>query len=287
MILDDQFNAARETGRISAVALDGERALRDRAADYGDLLPSNIDAAMIAALAQSTAFIATTCTAQQLRVANLASLWVSAEDFLVERASTLAEVEEIAARCLAVADGAPAVDPLGRLLAEVRDELATAPAYAGLQPVWREELRLMLDAEVTEWHWKTAGNILPTLNQYVGNAHNYGASFVNVTHWIFTSDPVVFDHLDALLSASRGVQQVLRLSNDLASYDRDVQWQDLNALLLVDRHEVVERLNELTESSRELLRSLEDKCPVEAGYLTRELAWTTGFYARADFWGGL
>lgn len=288
MILDDQYAAAHEAGRISSVAIAGERRLRQRAGDYSDLLPPSIDATMLAGLAQSTAFIAPTCTPEQLRAANLASLWVSAEDYLVERTSSLAEVEQITARCLAVAGGAAAADPLGRLLAEVRDELNAAAAYEQLQPVWREELRLMLDAEITEWHWKTAGNVLPSLGEYVGNAHNYGASWVNVSHWIRTSDPALVErHLDALLAASREVQQVLRLSNDLASYDRDRRTGDLNALLLVDRPEVTADLAARTERCRGLLRGLEEQCPTEAGYLARELAWTTAFYGKADFWGAM
>lgn len=292
----DGFAAATEQGRICSLAARGQRDLQQRVAVYPSLFPARpVDGAMLSALALSTAFIAPWCTAQQLRIANRASLWVTAEDWQVDHVATSVDGASAAvAACLDVADGAaPAEgDELGRFLAEIRDELSTVAAFPRAQPVWREELRRMLAADLRERRWRAAREddetCLPSFGDYLGNADNYGATWVNVSHWIATGEPRTIDHLAELIAASREVQQVLRLVNDLASYERDVKSGDLNALLLgVDRDDVAGRIRERTVACRALLDTLAGTCPQEAEYLRREIGFTTGFYHGTDFWGGV
>ncbi len=132
------------------------------------------------------------------------------------------------------------------------------------------------------------GSWPPTFEDYLRNADNFGSTFVNAGHWIFTSEPGVLAHLAPLLEASREVQQVLRLLNDLATYKRDVTWGDLNAMLLdADRATVRKRIGELVDHCRTLLRPLHDSCPREAVYLERQIGYSMGFYGGADYWGEL
>jgi signal transduction histidine kinase len=288
--------AATEQGRICALAARGQRDLQQRVAVYPRLFPNPpVDDAMLSALALSTAFIAPWCTAQQLRIANRASLWVTAEDWQIDNVATsLDEVTSTISTCLAVADGAtPAADDeLGQFLAEIRDELATVAAFAETQPLWREEVRRMLTADAREWRWRAARTAdeaqLPTFAEYLGNADNYGATFVNVSHWIATGDAQTVNLLPELIAASREVQQILRLVNDLASYERDVKSGDLNALLLgVDRDEIARQVTARIAGCRDLLDTLAGTCPQQATYLGREIGFTTGFYHGTDFWGSL
>ncbi|MCW3815941.1 terpene synthase family protein [Micromonospora sp. DR5-3] len=294
--LSDALAAASEQGRICALAARGQRDLQQRVAVYPRLFPNPpVDDAMLSALALSTAFIAPWCTAPQLRIANRASLWVTAEDWQIDNGATsLEEVTSTVNACLAVADGAtPAADDeLGQFLAEIRDELATVAAFAQAQPLWREEVRRMLTADAREWRWNAARAAdptqLPTFADYLANADNYGATFVNVSHWIATGDEQTVNHLPELTAASREVQQILRLVNDLASYERDVKSGDLNALLLgVDRDEIARQVTARIADCRDLLATLADTCPQQATYLSREIGFTTGFYHATDFWGSL
>lgn len=290
----DQIALAAEQGRICALAAKGQRDLAERAAAYPELFPPRpFDPALFGNVAMAIAFGAPWCDLDQLRITNRAVLWGFAVDWQVDYvAKSRDEIDRLAANCLAVADGAaPAADdPLGRFLAELRDELAAVPAYRTHAPVWRAELRKVLDAMAREWDWKQAAGSggLPTLDEYLDNADNLACTVVNVVHWIHSDDPVTLAHLDALVVASAEVQRILRLVNDLGTYERDLRWGDLNALLLVDDPTVVRRrIDELVGHARELLAPLRDSCPVQADYLARQIGFSSGFYRSTDFWGAL
>ncbi|MCG5473150.1 terpene synthase family protein [Micromonospora sp. LAH09] len=288
----DQMALAAEQGRICALAAKGQRDLAERAAAYPDLFPARpFDPALFGNVAMAIAFGAPWADLDQLRVMNRAVLWGFAVDWLVDHeARTRAEIDRLTENCLAVADGGrPAADDsLGRFLAELHDELAAVPAYATHGVVWRNELRTMLDAMAREWDWKqdAAAGVLPTLDEYLANAPNLACTVVNVVHWIHSDDAATLAHLDALVAASDQVQRILRLVNDLASYERDKRWGDLNALMLVpERADVERRISDLVAYARELLDGLHTTCPVQADYLARQIGFSTGFYRSTDFWG--
>ncbi|MFD0782437.1 terpene synthase family protein [Micromonospora azadirachtae] len=293
-VVRDGLSDALEQGRISSLAARGQRDLQNQVAAYPGLFPNPpVDDAMLSALALSTAFIAPWCTADQLRVANRASLWVTAEDWRIDNAATsLDEVEATVSACLKAADGdTPETgDQLAQFLAEIRDELATTASFAAVQSLWRDEVRRMLTADTREWRWRAAraadDRQLPTFAEYLANADNYGATFVNVSHWIATGSEDTLNHLPELIAASREVQQILRLVNDLASYDRDLKSGDLNGLMLgVDRAAIERQVTDRISQCQDLLDGLEPLCPTQARYLAREIGFTTGFYHGTDFWG--
>lgn len=294
----DQMLTANEQGRVCALAARGQRDLQECAAVHPELFSGKpFDAALFSNVALAIAFGAPWCTVEQLRVTNRAVLWGFAVDWLVDYvAKSRDEVDQLVANCLAVADGAvPGTDdPLGCFLAELRDELAIVPAFATLRPLWREELRKMLFAMAREWNWKTSSGAesvpapLPSFADYLDNADNIACTFVNVGHWIHTGDPDTLAHIDELIVASAEVQRVLRLVNDLGTYERDVRWGDLNALMLVeDRVEVEQCIAALVDRCRELLAPLQVSCPMQANYLARQIGFSSGFYRSTDFWGAL
>ncbi|MFI0795140.1 terpene synthase [Micromonospora rubida] len=294
ILLPDQLSAAAEQGRICALAAKGQRDLQRQAARYPDLFTGPpFDGALFSNIALAIAFGAPWCTAEQLRLANRAVLWGFALDWQIDYlAKSRADVDRVVAGALAVADGAPpdADDPLGRLLAELRDELAGVPAFAELGDAWRAAVRRTVTAMAREWDWKTArkrdGAPLPGFAEYLDNADNLACTVVNVAHWIWTGDAETHRRLDRLVTVSDEVQRVLRLVNDLATYERDLQWGDLNALLLVaDRAEVDQRIVELVERCTELLPPLAGGCPLQAAYLSRQIGFSSGFYRSTDFWG--
>ena len=72
--------------------------------------------------------------------------------------------------------------------------------------------------------------------------------------------------LDRLVIASDAVQRALRLVNDLSTYERDLRWGDLNAIMLVDDRSVVEQeLKRLVAEATDLLEEFRVDCPTEAG----------------------
>ncbi|MGW5262653.1 terpene synthase family protein [Microbispora sp. NPDC004025] len=285
--------AAAASGRTSALAARCQRDLQECAAAFPELFAAKpFDATLFATVSLANAFGSPWATAEQLRIANRTSLWIFAVDWLIDHEATShGEIDEIVRGCLAVAYGREPVPgtPLTRFLSAIRDDLSASPLFPGLHEAWRAELERMLGAMAREWEWKQGGEAaLPTFEEYLGNADNFGSTLVNVGHWIHAGDPLLVPHLDGLLRASGIVQRVLRLLNDVATYERDVAWGDLNALLLgVPRDEVLARVAALTAECHAVLGPLRSVRPDESAYLERQIGYSTGFYGLADYWGEL
>lgn len=89
-------------------------------------------------------------------------------------------------------------------------------------------------------------------------------------------------------AASHQAQRVIRLLNDLGTYERDLAWGDLNALSLGVTREDVERvIGVLTADLRELLGPVRAVHPWLADYMERQVEFCAGFYGVADYWGEL
>ncbi|WP_051864453.1 terpene synthase family protein [Streptosporangium roseum] len=282
---------AAECGAICAGAGRSQRDMREWAEAYPGLFSAKpFDAALYSTLSLAMAFSGPWFTAEQLRMANKVSLWAFGLDWLVDYvAASRQEVEEIARRCADVAAGAAPVpgDDLTRMLAGIRDELASSPAFPDLGPVWLDELRRMLEGMLVEWRWKS-DKARPSFEEYLGNADNLGFSFVFAAHWIHVTGHGPVADVDRMREAGWAVQRVIRLLNDLGTYERDLAWGDLNALLLGGgRAEVEGRIAELAARSRELISPLRAAHPELAGYMERQMDFCAGFYQVGDYWGTL
>ncbi|GAA4223774.1 hypothetical protein GCM10022254_01730 [Actinomadura meridiana] len=285
------------SGTICAVAGQSQRQMRDWAADHPALYSGKaFDPALFSTLALAAAFSGPGLDADALRMANRMCLWCFGLDWLIDYvASSRAEVEGLVRGCAAVVDGAPAgpagsvaEDELARFLTDIRAELAAEPAFPRLRDVWRDEFQRMLDAMALEWDWKAArkaGESGPSFEEYLANADNLGFSVVFVSHWITSGGG---GDVSAVLAASRAVQRVIRLLNDLGTYERDLRWGDLNGLLLdATRADVRTRIENLTEEARALLQDAAASAPRLANYMERQMDFCTGFYGVTDFWGSL
>ncbi|MFI6761089.1 terpene synthase family protein [Micromonospora sp. NPDC050417] len=289
-----------ELAEVGTLTIAGQRDLAERVRAYPALFDAEpFDAALIGGVAYATACNAVGAGPADVRVANRTALWIFALDWQVDTlAVTVEQVDEIVASCLAVVDGTAPVpgSPLASFLADIRDGIATSPAYQAHRRLWREELRCTLTAMAREWSWKSARAAgdesgLPDSASYLDNADNTGLAWVNLSHWLWTGDQECLDHLDELRAVGRQVQRVLRLVNDLGTYDRDLAWGkgDLNVLMLgVDRAEVIRLVGELVDGCVRLLTPLRTSCPRPASYLARQLGFVTRFYGSGvDFWGGM
>ncbi|WP_194293407.1 terpene synthase family protein [Actinomadura macrotermitis] len=289
---DGGYGAALAAGRVCATAGEGARGMISWARRYPGLYgdANAFDATLFDTLSLASAFSGPALPAADLRMANLLALWAFALDKAIDRdASTRAEVDAVAARCLAAAKGdAPAPgDELAHALAGLRDELAAAPAYSRLAPVWLEDLERMLQGMAREWDWASASaqgrSAYPTVAEYLANADNLGFSFVLTAHWITGGGE---GDVERVREASAAVQRVIRVLNDLGTYERDVRTNDLNVLLLdEDREQVQQRLAALTGEARGLIGRMREDEPVLGAYMERQMDFCAGFYGGADFWG--
>jgi hypothetical protein len=287
----DMHPDAVASGRICALAGQSQREMLQWAEAYPALYSAKpFDPALFSTLALATAFSGPWLDATEQRMANRVTLWCFGLDWLVDYVATArTEVVGIVERCLAVAAGHPPVpgDDLTRFLADIRTELAAAEAYPALGAVWHDELRRMLDAMVLEYDWK-ASAIRPSFAEYLQNADNLGFSFVFASQWIATASQNSDVDVPGVRAASWAVQRVIRLLNDLATYDRDVRWGDLNALLLgPTRTEVAQRVAALATEARRLADELRNGQPDLADYLVRQMEFCMGFYGVTDYWGEL
>lgn len=293
----DERDMAAEQGKVCALAMDCLRDLQDCASEYPGLFSAKpFGPTVFSGVALANAFGSPESTADRIRIAARTALWAFAADWLVDYTATSRdEIDALVSGCEAVGDGAtPDRDvPLQCLLASLRDELAGRPGWTELYPVWRDHLQWYLLANAREWDWKTAhaaGDTaaLPTFDEYLANADNFGSSFVNVSHWIHNGAVRTAAELARPAAVSAEVQRALRLLNDLATYERDLAWGDLNSLMLrVTRDDVTRRIGKLVEDCHTMLEPLAAAFPDEAVYLRRQIGYSAGYYGMTDYWGAL
>jgi Terpene synthase family 2, C-terminal metal binding len=291
------LSSAFLAGQNLAVAFECREDLRACADRHPLLFTSKPFDDVLMPVSLANAFGSPGATADELKIATRTSLAAFAVDFQIDHlAETGDQVHKIVRDCLACADGGASADEASPapFLAEIHDLLAASPAFAPLRAAWHEELERWLRAMEREWMWKagrtSGGEVgLPNLEQYVDNADNFTSCWVNLSHWIHTGEAESLSWVEALMPASRAVQRVLRLFNDLATYDRDLRWGDLNVLMLgVGRPEVQEKIASLEQEALRLIESLRGVYPRQAVYLERQLGYSKGFYgAGADYWGEL
>ena len=103
---------AAEIGRVCAVAGRAQREVREWAARYDRLFGAKpFDPTLFNTVCLCTAFSAPWLGSAALRMTNRVAVWSFGADWLIDYVATSrAEVRDLVARCLAVADGAPPAD---------------------------------------------------------------------------------------------------------------------------------------------------------------------------------
>ncbi|MEU6783807.1 terpene synthase family protein [Nonomuraea angiospora] len=276
---DDELDQAFELGRTCALAAECGRDLRRCAQMYSGLFPAAaFGAESYAALTLSTAFSAPWASAEHLKVANRAALWVLAVDRLVDHTATTREqVDRLIRECLSVADGAVPRSAATRFLADLRDELGTVKEFGDLRWIWRDQLAETLTGMGRAWVWRDTRAVL-TLERFLDNADSRGSCFVDVSHWIYTADDWARTHLADLRAVSRQVQRYLHLLGDMASYRKDMSWGDLNVLAVgVSRAEVTGAMAALAREAAGLIEPVRAGSPRTAAYLRRQIGFNAGF----------
>ncbi|MEO3803459.1 terpene synthase family protein [Nonomuraea sp. B1E8] len=279
------------SGELSARAAECARDLRHTAASHPELFDTGEFAETPGQVADMMVYGTPRHGPDVLRSPSRLALWIFPLDAAIDRDATQrSQVRAIVEECKDVIAGDDPHTPLARLLAHIRDDLAHAPAFGRLGPAWRTELATMLDAMEREWEWKTAARqtaAAPTLGEYLGNAANFGSTCVGVARLISTDEPeATREHLPAIIDAANATQRVMRLVNDLRTFERDRQWTDLNARMLgLDEHALLELITEERKACDLVLDRLAQSCPGVAGDLRHQMMATWGFYFNgSDFW---
>jgi Terpene synthase family 2, C-terminal metal binding len=288
--------SALDVGRFCARQARGARDLQECAVTYSKLFPTDLyDGGLFSSVAGVNASSAPWLSADQLRLTNRAALWAFALDRAIDDiAVSWDDVRRVMTGCLAVAAGDQdaETDDLTRLLATLREDLAAAGAAPRLYDLWLDVLGCTLDAMGREWEWNdrrrtSPETAPPTVEEYLANAQNLGLSFVYVSYWISTQGRSSLDRLDDLMASCLEAEQVVRLVNDLRTYERDVASGDLNVLHLgISPAEVQELAQTIADRAHRSLLTPAAKPDGLNVFLDRQIGFNMGFYSLIDYWGG-
>ncbi len=279
----DGLRAGMEIGRTTAMAARAQRLLAaELRALPGDAIV--FDEAMLSLLAQVGAHAAGWLPLDRLHVVNRASLWIFAVDWLVDRQSdSVARVDEVIARNISVLEGQPARDAVAGLLAATRTAVATGGA---LLPAFDDEARRVLVAMRREWDWREGPT--PSPDTYMSNMDSIGLRFAFVT--LLAVDGATGADWQpgpgTLSAAADATARVLRMVNDLAGFERERAFGDVNLLALgPTAAQVRETIRAETARTVRLLARQPRPRRRFAGYLERVLGFNIGLYSTTDYWG--
>jgi Terpene synthase family 2, C-terminal metal binding len=287
--------SAVDFGRFCATQARGARALQKYAAAYAKLFPTEFyDGGMFSSVVGANVSSAPWLSAEELRLTNLATLCAFAVDRAIDDiAASWEDVQRVLTGCLAVAADTPdaETDDLTRLLATLRNELAAVGAAPQLYGLWRDVLGRTLQAMGRGWAWNQSlaspAATLPTVDEYLASPENLGLSFVYVSLWISTRGWSAVDRIDDLMALCRQAEQVVRLLNDLRSYERDAAKGHLNVLHLgIGPDEALELARTIADRVHRSLRAEAGAADGLNVYLDRLIDFNMGFYTLTDYWGG-
>jgi hypothetical protein len=282
-----ELRAAMEYGQLGAVAGLAQRRLRRHAEQYGDLFGStDFDDTFFSSLAMVGTYCAPDVPAEQAALAHRAGLWIFGLDRLIDSVSgTRAQVDGVVAACLAAARGEPGATEVSRFLADLRGDLAGAPSFGVLGPVWEDQVARTLRAMAREWDWRGQGTPVVTLDEYLDNVDSVGFGVVYLAHWIATERRRRPTDVAALVVAGRRVTELLRLVNDLGTHRREQGLGDVNALSLgFSVPALTDRIELLVEQCQQAMAPLRRRHPGLTRYLDRHVGFNLGFYRSTDYW---
>ena len=176
------------------------------------------------------------------------NLWgFSIDDLFDEEIVPMAELQRRVARYREVLAGAR-VDPLGErdtlvlALQDIRDDLQTYALFGALRERWAEAVTGLLDGMVGEHVWRIEQQSgitpAPTYDTYL--AHSLRSIGVAVHAWtllIALDDHSALAHLEQLEQMAGSAALVIRMANDLQSYEREMTEGKINSITIRQRDE--------------------------------------------------
>lgn len=282
----DGFPTPALSSLVCVRFLETHRDLRAWAARYGDLISEpNLELMCLHHI-----LVAPWHTPAQLKLHNRLSTWMFASDTAVERARTLAEVEEILRRWRRAAEGCETDpdDQLIRCLADICAELRTAPLWPYLADQWLDLLEHTLAGLRTERVRRielAAGGPPPSVEEYLAASDNIQVRWCYLSYWIAAGDLTLLEHLDTLLPALWESQVAIRWANDFRSVQRGAGESKPGDSYLLDLGlaELRDRALGAVRACAELLQPLLAAGVPEAIGLDRGTRTVVDFYLLSDY----
>ncbi len=139
---------------------------------------------------------------------------------------------------------------LNGIVWELHQELAQMTLFPDLRDLWADRLRLLCEAMSKEYEYGltyTAGGkeMLPELGEYIqGGIHSVGFPFWGTSVLILLDEPDMLNNLETVNEIILQTGAAIRLYNDIRTYEKEVQENNINAIHIVD--------NRLTKNHPEL-----------------------------------
>ncbi|WP_163567234.1 terpene synthase family protein [Fodinicola feengrottensis] len=285
-VMPPELPDARVAGQISGRAFQAHRRLGPWLAQHA----SWINDGYVAPVTSAYAYAAPWLTSDEMDLALRFELWVFGTDELVDsRAQTRSEVDTLVSRWVTVAHGAEPepTDLPSVALADILARLRTSPLWTVFGERWRDLFENTYQGMVQEWagaeRLATTGHG-PKMAEYVANSDSCGFRLIRVTDWLAGGDHAAVDHANRLLTAAWHAEIASRLTNDLASHQREADQTDLNAVKLgATAAQIGKYIEDATARCDDLLGPLVTAQVRPALWLQRILRFGNGFYQHADF----
>ncbi|GAB3449362.1 isoprenoid biosynthesis enzyme family protein [Actinophytocola sediminis] len=258
-------------------------------------LPGHTDLPLVGA-AFGAAVVGPWATPEELRHSARMAAWAYAfDDHLEQRVTDPGELGELVDRCLAVVHTGQSDpgNPLLHSLSAWQHELARLPGYPPLASLWQTRFAACLRGHRYDW---TAGRarergsahaagITLDVAEYLDHADSISLWLVNLPRWVAYGGADLPARLDVLVPAVDDLTVAVRLANDLATIDRELNEPGQNNILMyagVTTDWVRDQLTTRLTSVRRRLDPLLAENFLPAMGVIRLSEWATGSYAGAD-----
>ncbi|QXJ20334.1 hypothetical protein AGRA3207_001028 [Actinomadura graeca] len=258
--------------------------LTARAAEWAARLGPPFDPALAPLCALPAAFVAPWMSGRGARLTARTGLWIFALDAWTDGPGARRDAARLRAGLAglrAVAQGAaPGEGALGTALAQIRDDVAVAPAAL---PPWRRAVDAALAATLFEYEAAKRvreGGPAPALGDYL----RHGAASIALAPLVLAMwSDMPSSPLPALRRPLRDACLAVRLANDLRGHGRERREGVLDALALgLPPDEVRSRVTRHVARCRTALRPHLGAVPGPALALERLLLWSVRHYERVD-----
>jgi hypothetical protein len=221
--------------------------LREWTAQYPIIRPSRIPtAALSTALVLATAVPRIPCV-NCLTLPKLALWTFGVDDVTDERVVPLAEAQRKAEEwCLIASHGSSNPikneiddnDELTAILLEVRNELSEFRLFEPLHEHWAYGLRILLEGILQEYRYgldysARRAQALPSLEEYLSySLGSIGVILWSLTVFIILSDPATMENFESISKVLWNASVAIRLYNDLQTYDKEVEEDNINSVVI-------------------------------------------------------
>jgi hypothetical protein len=221
--------------------------LRGWTAQYPGIRPSRIPTvALSTALVLATAVPRIPCV-NCLTLPKLALWTFGVDDVTDERLLPLAKAQRKAEEwCLIASHGSSDPikdetdenDELTAILLEVRDELSEFRLFEPLHKHWAYGMRILLEGILQEYrhgldYSARGARALPSLEEYLRySLGSIGVILWSLTVFIILSDPATMENFESISQVLWNASVAIRLYNDLQTYDKEVEEDNVNSVVI-------------------------------------------------------